>query len=88
MKTVLVLGAGTGGIMTAARLVKDKNLEVTILDPAEYHYYQPAWTLVGADAYDYEKTKKKMADVMPAGVHWVKEYVAKIDPDHNTEHFH
>ena len=88
MKKLLIVGAGTGGIMTAARLVKDKNLEVTILDPAEYHYYQPAWTLVGSDAYDYEKTKKKMADVMPAGVYWVKEYVAKIDPDHNTEHFH
>lgn len=84
MKKILIVGAGTGGIMTAARLVKNKNLDVSIIDPAEYHYYQPAWTLVGADAYDYEKTKRKMSAVMPAGVNWIKEFVAKVDPDKNN----
>ena len=84
MKKIVIVGGGTGGIMTAARLVKEPNVEVTLLDPAEFHYYQPAWTLVGADAYDFEKTKKKMADVMPAGVNWVREYVESMDPDHNA----
>lgn len=84
MKNIVIVGGGTGGIMTAARLVKEKDMKVTLLEPAEYHYYQPAWTLVGANTYDFEKTKRKMSDVMPAGVHWVKEYAESVDGASNT----
>lgn len=84
MKEIIIIGGGTGGIMTAARLVKEKDLRVTLLEPAEFHYYQPAWTLVGANTYDFEKTKRPMADVMPAGVNWIREYADKVDPDKNT----
>lgn len=84
MKEIIIVGGGTGGIMTASRLLKEKDMHVTVLEPAEYHYYQPAWTLVGANTYDYEKTKRKMADVMPAGVNWVKEYAETVDPENNT----
>lgn len=84
MKNIVIVGGGTGGIMTAARLLKEPNMKVTVLEPAEYHYYQPAWTLVGANAYDYEKTKRKMSDVMPAGVNWIKEYATGVDPENNT----
>lgn len=84
MKHIVIVGGGTGGIMTAARLVQNKNLKVTVLEPAEYHYYQPAWTLVGANTYDYEKTKRKMSEVMPQGVNWVKEFVTQIDAANNS----
>ncbi len=83
MKHIVIVGGGTGGIMTASRLLKEKDLKITVLEPAEYHYYQPAWTLVGANAYDFEKTKRKMSDVMPAGVEWVKEYAEKLHPESN-----
>ena len=83
MKEIVIVGGGTGGIMTAARLVKEKDMKVTLIEPAEYHYYQPAWTLVGANTYDFEDTKKKMSEVMPSGVNWVKEYADKLDPDNN-----
>lgn len=83
MKHIIIIGGGTGGIMTAARLIKEKGLKITLIDPAEFHYYQPAWTLVGADAYDYEKTKRSMASVMPQGVNWIKEFVTELDPDNN-----
>jgi sulfide:quinone oxidoreductase len=83
MKEIVIVGGGTGGIMTAARLIKEKDVNVTLIDPAEFHYYQPAWTLVGANAYDFKDTKKKMSDIMPSGVNWVKEYVEKIDPQND-----
>lgn len=55
---IVIVGAGTGGIMTAAQLLrKDKNLEIAIIDPSETHVYQPAWTLVGGGAFNFEKTK-------------------------------
>ncbi|UKN01214.1 NAD(P)/FAD-dependent oxidoreductase [Paracrocinitomix mangrovi] len=83
MKQIVIVGGGTGGIMTAAKLVKEKDMAVTVIEPAEYHYYQPAWTLVGANTYNFEDTKKKMSEVMPAGVNWVKDYAEKLDPDNN-----
>lgn len=88
MKTyyqILIIGGGTGGIMVAAQLLKkDKNLDIAIIEPANTHYYQPAWTLVGAGTYDYDKTAKPMSKVMPKGVSWIKDYATGFDPDNNA----
>ncbi len=83
MKNLLIIGGGTGGIMTAAQFLKKGNVRITLLEPAEFHYYQPAWTLVGANTYNFEKTKRTMASVIPKGVHWIKEYASKIDAANN-----
>jgi len=72
MKThfeVLIIGGGTGGIMVAAQLLKKiKSLSIGLIEPADTHYYQPAWTLLGAGTYDYDKTARPMKSVMPKGV--------------------
>lgn len=87
MKThyqILIIGGGTGGIMTAAQLLKkDKSLDIGLIEPADTHYYQPAWTLVGAGTYDYNKTAKPMARVMPKGVHWIRDFATALNPDKN-----
>lgn len=81
---VVVIGAGTGGIMTAAQIKNQKrDASIAIIDPAETHYYQPAWTLVGAGAYDYNKTGRPMSSVIPKGCDWVKDAVTTIDADNN-----
>ena len=46
---VLIVGGGTAGISVAARLRKAVD-DIAIVDPAEKHYYQPLWTLVGGGA--------------------------------------
>lgn len=84
MKNLVIIGGGTGGIMTAAQFLKRGNVNVTVIEPSQTHYYQPAWTLVGANTYDFEKTKKPMKDVMPSGVNWVQEKAKSIAPDNNT----
>ncbi|KZS42480.1 pyridine nucleotide-disulfide oxidoreductase [Aquimarina aggregata] len=82
---VLIIGGGTAGIMVSAQLLKkDKNLDIAIIEPAETHYYQPAWTLVGAGTFDFSKTAKTMASVIPQGVQWIKDYAVSFDPDVNT----
>ena len=49
---VLIVGGGTGGIMTAAQLLKARpQLQIALIEPSETHYYQPAWTLVGAGTF-------------------------------------
>lgn len=76
---ILIIGGGTGGIMTAAQLLKaNSKLDVAIIEPADVHYYQPAWTLVGAGDFSYDKTAKPMASVMPKGVSWIKDKATAI----------
>ncbi len=82
---IIIIGAGTAGIMTAAQLLKkDKNLEIAIIDPAKKHYYQPAWTLVGAGAYDFDKTVRPMKDLIPEGCTWIKQAVISVSPQKNS----
>lgn len=81
---IAIIGAGTAGIMTAAQLLKkDKSLDIVIIDPAETHYYQPAWTLVGAGIYDFAKTAKPMRDLIPQGVEWLQDAVVSFYPEEN-----
>ncbi len=82
---IVVIGGGTAGIMVAARMLrKDASLDIKIVEPAEYHYYQPAWTLVGAGTYDYAKTKRPMASLIPKGAEWIQDACTGFDPDNNT----
>ena len=54
---VLIIGGGTAGIMTAAQLLrKRKGLDIGLIEPSDKHYYQPAFTLVGANAYKMKNT--------------------------------
>jgi sulfide:quinone oxidoreductase len=79
---VLVIGGGTGGISVAARLCRAmRNPDVAVLEPAEAHYYQPAWTLVGGLAYRKEKTARPMASVMPRKATWIRDAAVSIDPE-------
>lgn len=83
MKEVLIIGGGTAGIMTAAQLLKENNFSVSIIEPSESHYYQPAWTLVGANTYDFEKTRKPMSELIPSKAKWIKDYAEEIQPEQN-----
>jgi sulfide:quinone oxidoreductase len=70
--------------MTAAQLLrKDKNLDIGLIEPSDTHYYQPAWTLVGAGTYDYGKTARPMASVIPRGVSWIQDSATGFEPRKN-----
>lgn len=46
---ILIVGGGAAGLTAASQLRKARpDLAITILEPAQDHYYQPGWTLVGA----------------------------------------
>ena len=54
---IVIIGGGNAGISTAAQLLrKNRALDIAIVDPADKHYYQPAWTLVGGGVFDINKT--------------------------------
>ncbi|WP_339436221.1 MULTISPECIES: FAD/NAD(P)-binding oxidoreductase [unclassified Pseudomonas] len=82
---IVVIGGGSAGIGLVASLLKrDPQLNITLIEPSEYHCYQPAWTLVGGGAYDVKKTRRPLADVLPNGVTWVQAAVTELLPDEQT----
>lgn len=83
--TVVIIGGGAAGIATASSLLaRDPGLDIAIVDPADVHYYQPGWTLVGCGVFDAAETARTMASTIPRGVHWIKAAVAAFEPDSNA----
>ncbi len=81
---ILIIGGGTAGITIAAQLRRKKSaLQIAIIEPSEKHYYQPAWTLVGAGAFDFKETERNEGDYIPEGVDWIKDKATGIDPEKN-----
>lgn len=82
---ILIIGGGTGGIMLASQLIHQKKYkDIGIIEPADKHYYQPAFSLVGAGTYSWDKTARSMSSVMPKEATWIKDKAVTLDPDRNT----
>ncbi|SDY50506.1 beta-lactamase hydrolase domain-containing protein [Nitrosomonas sp. Nm33] len=84
---IVVIGGGAAGIgVTASLLHRQPSLRIAIIEPSDKHYYQPAWTLVGGDAYDIAQTVRNMSDVIPPKAEWIQVAANGFDPDHNLVH--
>jgi len=82
---VVIVGAGAGGISVAASLKTRKpNLDIAVIDPADIHYYQPGWTMVGGGIFEAQDTAKTMGSLIPGGVKWIKAAVAAFEPQNNA----
>jgi sulfide:quinone oxidoreductase len=82
---VVIVGGGAGGIAAAASLLRRRpSLDIALVEPRESHFYQPGWTLVGCGIFDRNQTVRRMADVMPRGVAWLKTAAAGFAPEANT----
>ncbi len=82
---VVIVGGGAAGIAAASSLqARHADLDIAILDPADIHYYQPGWTMVGGGIFDPEDTAKTMGSLIPRGVHWIKAAVAAFEPQDNA----
>ncbi len=82
---VVIVGAGAAGVSVASSLLRRAHdLQVAIIDPADIHYYQPGWTLVGAGVFDADETVRTLSSVLPKDVHWIKAAVAAFEPDKNA----
>jgi sulfide:quinone oxidoreductase len=81
---ILIIGGGNAGLSVASQLLqKRSNLKIAIVDPSEKHYYQPAWTLVGAGIFDVNKTVRNEKELIPKNTTWIKEAVSEFEPTAN-----
>ncbi|QRV23451.1 bifunctional protein tyrosine phosphatase family protein/NAD(P)/FAD-dependent oxidoreductase [Marinomonas foliarum] len=82
---VVIVGAGTAGIATAASILKRQlNTRICLIDPSTNHYYQPGWTLVGGGVFKANATRRNMSDVIPKNTKWLRESVEHFQPENNT----
>ena len=82
---VVIVGGGASGIATAASLHRrEPSLKIAIIEPADTHYYQPGWTMVGGGVFAAEQTARPMASVIPDFVTWIRQSATAFEPDTNT----
>jgi sulfide:quinone oxidoreductase len=81
---IVIVGGGSAGISVAARLRRAGESDVAVIEPAEVHYYQPLWTLVGGGRAPLGRSARPEAAVMPAGVTWIRDRAVEIDPEAQT----
>jgi sulfide:quinone oxidoreductase len=82
MKHLVILGAGTAGTMVANRMRSKLpgDWDVTIVDPAAAHLYQPGLLFLPFGAHDEERMTRPRARTLRRGVRWVPEAVHVVDP--------
>ncbi len=82
---IVIIGGGNAGISTAAKLLlKNRFLDIAIIDATEKHYYQPAFTLVAGGVYDFNDTVRSEEQVMLPNVTWIKQWAEEINPEKNV----
>jgi sulfide:quinone oxidoreductase len=82
---VVIVGGGAAGIAAASSLLsRCSDLNIAIVDPAENHYYQPGWTMVGAGVFSPEQTKRRLLDVLPEGVVYHHQAVSLFMPSSSS----
>ncbi|MDB2391084.1 bifunctional protein tyrosine phosphatase family protein/NAD(P)/FAD-dependent oxidoreductase [Alphaproteobacteria bacterium] len=82
---IVIVGGGAAGIASASSLLeRSSGIQITIIEPADVHYYQPGWTMVGAGVFESEATVKTMASQMPGGVRWIKKAITTFEPEQNS----
>jgi sulfide:quinone oxidoreductase len=82
---IVIVGAGAAGIAVAASLKSRRaGLDIAIIDPADAHYYQPGWTMVGGGIFTPEQTVRTTGSLIPKDVTWIKAAVAAFEPKQNA----
>ena len=78
---ICIIGGGTGGLNLSSHLLRAKlrPTDIRIFDANEFHYYQPGWTMLGADLCSPDLTVRRMKDVLPSSVYHTKQNVAKVN---------
>lgn len=83
---VVVVGAGTAGLSVSHQLLRSGKFhaeDIAILDPAEWHHYQPGWTLVGGGLKNKEDLRRKLDDLVDPKLKFYNSGVESVAPGDN-----
>ena len=83
MKTLLILGAGTGGTMIANKMSEHldaKEWKIILVDKNETHYYQPGFLFIPFGIYSPQDVIKPKRDFVPPHVEFIISDIELIEP--------
>jgi sulfide:quinone oxidoreductase len=81
---VLIVGAGAAGLSIAARLGRAlAHPQITVIDPAAEHYYQPGFTMIAGGVFSGREVVRPQSSLIPDGVTWLQDHVTGLEPDSN-----
>jgi sulfide:quinone oxidoreductase len=86
MKTLLILGAGTGGTMVANKMAENLDpaeWRIIIVDRDENHYYQPGFLFIPFNIYTPSDVVKPKRNFLPPQVRVIFSDIEVIEPDQN-----
>jgi len=86
MKTLLILGAGTGGTMVANKMAHHLDTQewrIVIVDKNENHYYQPGFLFIPFGIYSPSDVVKPKRNFLPPQVEVIFSDIELIEPDEN-----
>jgi len=86
MKTLLILGGGTGGTMVAnkmSELLDTQEWKIIVVDKDETHYYQPGFLFIPFGMYSPADVVKPKRDFFPQNVEFIFSDIEVIEPDKN-----
>lgn len=84
---VVVVGGGTAGMSVSHQLLRSGAFsqdDIAVIDGAEYHHYQPGWTLVGGGLKTREELRRPLASLIDSKLKHYSENVASFTPEENT----
>ena len=84
MKTLLILGAGTGGTMVANKMAEQLDLQewrIIVVDRDEIHHYQPGYLFIPFGIYTQRDVIKPKRNFLPQTVEVVFSDIEVIEPD-------
>lgn len=86
MKTVVIVGGGSGGMSTANHLayklrdnIKNREVKVVLFDGSGQHYYQPGFLEIPFDMMAPASTYRPMLRLAAEGVTIIQEFVTEVD---------
>lgn len=81
---IVIVGAGSAGLNIAARLSRAiHDPQITLLDPAARHFYQPGFTMIACGVFGPNQVVRPTRALMPSPVRWLQEAVCEFKPSQN-----
>lgn len=84
---VVVIGGGTAGLAISHQLLdtgKFAQDDIAIVDPAEWHHYQPGWTLVGGGLKTKQELRRPLQSLLDPKLKLYRGSVGSFTPKENV----
>ncbi|KAI1615153.1 hypothetical protein EDD37DRAFT_391014 [Exophiala viscosa] len=84
---IVVVGGGSAGLAVSHQLLRSGKFsqnDIAIVDPAQWHHYQPGWTLVGGGLKNKEDLREPLNSLVDPKFKFYNNGVGSFSPEENT----